>query len=718
MALHSRRQIAAKLAQLDILRDMSAPLKTGGVPTESQTWQELEDVFAALGQLARSSCAPHEFYRSLLDQSVRALSALGGVVWLRAGSGAMQPVAQTGYTELDTVRSDDARRAHEAILHEVVSEGRVMSVAPHTVSEEHPDAANATDHLLVLGPVHYLSDDSTSDQEATIAIIEIWMRGDASPATYRGCEQFVSAACELASDFHAFHELRRLRHDGQHHAGMLELGRLVHGNLNLAATAYAVANEGRRVIDCDRLSVLVGRGNSCRLLAASGVSRVEKRSGAARRLAQVAEQVRRTDEPAYYFDGECDALPPVAEAIARHAEESHARHIAAIPLRRPVDPNTDDATLSKSERRRLNSARPQFVLIAEQFDSREGDLRRDLLVEAAEVSTTALYNALDYDRLPFGWLLRPLGKVKEAVATYTTRTALIVAAIAAGIAALVLVPADFNVDAPGTMQPVVRRDVFAPRDGIVDEVLVKHGADVKVGAPLVRMRDPALELELKRVDGELETSQKQLDAVRATRTNRGRDTTPVESYRLSAEERELQQKLTNSRRELDLLKHERDQLVVTSPIAGRVLTWDVGHQLLARPVERGEVLMTVADLSADWQLELAVPDGRIGYVLAAQKNGKADLPVRFQLGSEDHAEHMGKISEVCQTADLPTDKTAHTEPTILTKVSFDSPELIATLGGELRPGVSARAQIECGQKPIGYVWLHDIWDAAIEWWRF
>jgi hypothetical protein len=53
-------------------------------------------------------------------------------------------------------------------------------------------------------------------------------------------------------------------------------------------------------------------------------------------MAKVAELVRRTDAPAYYDDGECDALPPVAEAIGRHVEESHARHIAAIPLSSPA----------------------------------------------------------------------------------------------------------------------------------------------------------------------------------------------------------------------------------------------------------------------------------------------------------------------------------------------------------------------------------------------
>ena len=689
---------------------------------ESQTWHELEEVFTALGQAARSAVTPHEFYRTVLEQSVRALSALGGVAWLRAG-GSMQPIAQTGRTGGDSARSEDARRAHEALLLEAIAEGRVMCVAPHSVSEEHPDAANATDQLLLLGPVNVLSDESpgngNANHGATIAVIELWLRGDASPATHRGCEQFLTAVCELAADYHAFHELRRLRQDEHHRSELLELGRLVHSKLNLSGAAYAVANEGRRVLDCDRLSVLVARGRSCQLLAASGVSRVERRSGAARHLARVAELVRQTDEPAYYSDGECDALPPVAEAIARHVAESHARHIAAIPLRPPAVPNADDAAPSKGRRRSAQSSRPQFVLIAEQFDSRDGELRRDWLFEIGEVSTTALYNALAVDRMPLGWLLRPLGQLKEAVAAHLSRTAIIVAAIAAAIGSLILVPADFNIEAPGTMQPTVRRDVFAPRGGVVDEVLVTHGADVAAGQPLVRMRDPSLELELKRVDGEFETAQRQLDAVRATKTNRAiRDTTPVESYRLSAEERELEQKLTNLRRELELLKHEREQLVVASPIAGRVLTWDVGQQLLARPVERGEVLVTVADLSSPWQLELAVPDDRLGYVLAAQKELQPDLPVRFRLGSEERAEHTGRIAEVCQTANLSAENTSRPTPTILTKVSLDSPDLITSLGGELRPGVSARAQIECGRRSIGYVWLHDIWDAAVEWWRF
>jgi hypothetical protein len=97
---------------------------------------------------------------------------------------------------------------------------------------------------------------------------------------------------------------------------------------------------------------------------------------------------------------------------------------------------------------------------------------------------------------------------------------------------------------------------------------------------------------------------------------------------------------------------------------------------------------------------------------------KSDLPVHFRLSSEEQAEHVGKITEVCQTANVTPDKTSRPKPTILTKVSFDTPELMKAVGGEMRPGVSARAQIACGQRPLGYVWLHDIWDAAIQWWKF
>jgi multidrug efflux pump subunit AcrA (membrane-fusion protein) len=404
--------------------------------------------------------------------------------------------------------------------------------------------------------------------------------------------------------------------------------------------------------------------------------------------------------------------------MEQHAAESHARQIAAIPLDSPQHPAADAG--SEPAKPTLSNERPLFVLVAEQFDARSGQLQRDKLTDLAVVCATALYSAEQLARLPLGWMLRPLGEAKYWVSTHLSRTAQAVAAIAACVVALVAIPADFRIDSPGMLQPVVRRDVFAPRSGLVDEVLVTHGTVVVVGQPLVRLRDPALDLDLKRVDGELETTQRQLDAVRATRTNRKvRDANPADAYRLSAEERELQQRLTNLRHELDLLSREREALVVASPVAGRVLSWDISHRLLARPVERGEVLATVADLSADWQLELEVSDDRIGYVLAAQQAIRPGLPVRFRLSSDDREQHAGHIVEVSQTADVnASQREAAPSPTVLVKVALDDLQLSQASLRELRPGVSARAQIDCGRRSLGYVWLHDIWDTALEWLRF
>lgn len=715
---------------------MTAPLTTTDYPSggarrhgdfEPHTWQELEEVFAALGQLARSAVAPADFYRTLLEQSVRALSAIGGAVWLRAASGLLQPIAQVNWPRDEFIGDQQSRRAHEALLADVAAEGRAISVSPRSENGE-GNASNPTRHVLLLAPVRlalagasrpgsHSAESATLDLAQVRAIIELLLRADASPATYRGCEQFLTAVGELAADFHAFHELRKLREGDAYRGELLRLGRDAHSQLTLSETAYAVANEGREFVLCDRLTVLVARGRRCRPLATSGVSRIERRSGAARRLARVAELVRRTNEPAYYADGHGDGLPPVTEALEQLAEESHARQIAAIPLHWPLRSKQldadDPARASNHSRRR----QPLLVIIAEQFDARAID--RNRLAELGEVCSTALHNAWEFDRLPLSWLLRPLGAVKYQMTDHLPRTVIMLAALAAAVTALVKVPAEFNIEATGKLEPIMRRDVFAPRSGLIEELFIAHGDDVNKGDELARMRDPQLDLEIKRVDGELETAQRQLDAVRATRTNRAvRDTNPIDAYRLSAEERELQQRQENLRRELELLRHEREALVVRAPIAGRVLTWDVSNRLAARPVERGEVLFSVADLADKWQLELDVPDDRIGYVLAAQQAIQTDLPVRFRLSSDDREKHEGHIAEVCQTANVEDSADTAPSPNVLMKVALDKLNLGDAARRELRPGVSARAQIACGERPIGYVWFHDVWDAIVEWIRF
>ena len=58
----------------------------------------------------------------------------------------------------------------------------------------------------------------------------------------------------------------------------------VHRTLDFQSAVYDVANEGRRLIDCDRVSVAVRRGHKYRLESVSGQDEINRRSNAARLL--------------------------------------------------------------------------------------------------------------------------------------------------------------------------------------------------------------------------------------------------------------------------------------------------------------------------------------------------------------------------------------------------------------------------------------------------
>ena len=133
-------------------------------------------------------------------------------------------------------RDEQAQRAHQSLLLHVATEGQVVSVSPQSASDS-SDALNLTDHVIVFGPVKSLTDESQNAAAekakagVTLAIIEIWMRADASPATYRGCEQFLMGVCDVAADYHAFEERRRLLDEDHHRTELLNLGRRTHTSI-------------------------------------------------------------------------------------------------------------------------------------------------------------------------------------------------------------------------------------------------------------------------------------------------------------------------------------------------------------------------------------------------------------------------------------------------------------------------------------------------------
>ena len=316
---HPPLRCAVKTAQLDILKIMPTPLSTAGAASGSDAWQELEEVLAGLGQLARSPIDPEQFYEHVLVECVRALSAVGGAAWVRTPTGALRPVAHVNWPGAEIAASTDARRAHEALLSNAATSGRLITT----------DAGN------FIAPVQIARDDSHGSASSnvaasnTVAILELTPRADASPAAYRGYEQFLTAVCDLAAEYHAFRELARLRQNENYRDELVRLSTLVHRSIELTPTAYAVANEGRRVIGCDRLSVLAADRPT---LASAGHQRREPRRTPQRRRA--ADGRARRAGPPHRRPGLVRRRTKRRAAADRRRPRSPRRRIPRPPRRR------------------------------------------------------------------------------------------------------------------------------------------------------------------------------------------------------------------------------------------------------------------------------------------------------------------------------------------------------------------------------------------------
>ena len=102
--------------------------------------------------------------------------------------------------------------------------------------------------------------------------------------------------CDLAGDYLKSHQLRHFADRQTLWTQLEDFTHRVHASLDPRETAYTIANEGRRLIECDRVSVAVRRGRRCTIEAVSGQDVFDKRSNTVRLLGRLATAVVRSGE--------------------------------------------------------------------------------------------------------------------------------------------------------------------------------------------------------------------------------------------------------------------------------------------------------------------------------------------------------------------------------------------------------------------------------------
>jgi multidrug efflux pump subunit AcrA (membrane-fusion protein) len=329
--------------------------------------------------------------------------------------------------------------------------------------------------------------------------------------------------------------------------------------------------------------------------------------------------------------------------------------------------------------------------------SEEGLAERAAVIAAH--GSSALSNALQHESLFLLPLWRMLGKMRWVVQARTLpKTLLVLAALAAATLVLLCFPADFDLAAKGKLQPCVRRDVFAHLDGVVAEVPVKHEQLVTRGQVLARMTNNALSVEIANTEGQKRTTRERIISGRRAELD-GRDQTIEQRNQLAGELSELRQVEENIDRLLSLLRQKEEQLVVRADMDGQVVTWNVRSNLLGRPVQKGQLLMTIVDLGGAWELELDAPERRMGHIARAAEQMPDGLQVRFTVASHPGSSFPGRVVEMQRAAEV------HGEDgnTVRLRVAIDRDEL-----PDLRTATTVTARIHCGRRPLGYVLFHDL----------
>jgi hypothetical protein len=664
-----------------------------------KTKQQIRGLVGEIAQLSKSDLAPEEFYKAFLTRIVQALAAVGGAVYT-LGEGRKPEIAfQINLTDALLDPESEAGSKHFRLLEAIIASKNPQLVPPNSGFGDERMGGNPTRQLLVIHPLGH--------DEQVEGLIEIFQRADTQPATQRGYLQFLKQMCEMAGEWF---KNRRLQDFTDRHslwAQADQFSRAVHDSLDVRETCYTVVNEGRRLLGCDRVSIAILRGGKCKIEAVSGQDTLDNRSNVVTLLGNVATRVVKSGEPLWYTGSTEDLPPQIEQAIEEYVDQSYTKSLAVLPLRKPETSQRAEAQQQPGQEDRAHQGEIVGALIIEQIES---DIPRDILAPRLDLvyehSTRALSNAIDHHSLFLMPVWKAIGKSRWVVkGRQLPKTVAIVAAVAVVLLALVVIPWDFDMRAKGALEPIVKRDIFAPMPGEVINVLKDNGDNVEEGEPLVVIRNPDLQIKIKQVEGDLKASLEKLSAIRGRLQNATLNAKDVDRARDVADLAREQVVANSLREQLQLLKTRQEQLNVKAPISGRVITWDVKRTLQNRPVETGQALLTIAAADSDYEVELYMPERRASHMTSArdsvkERDPEADLRVDYILMTDPGKTHYGTIAHIQDATEL------HEEHGNVVRIRVKPDQQFVGA----RPGAAVTADVHCGKAPLGWCLLHEAWE--------
>jgi multidrug efflux pump subunit AcrA (membrane-fusion protein) len=674
-----------------------------------QTKNQIRKLVAEIADLAESDIQPNEFYVEFLNRSVAAVAATGGAFWMMDGKGGLrlQYQVEFGVTGLMDGRVKTA--PHDALLGCMLQASQSQIIPPSAVIEGVPQAYNPTEFALIIAPLMV--------DKQVVGLLEILMDPTRRAAQQKSTLRFVSDLCDLAATYLKNRQMRQMMSQQRLWNQLEGFTHQIHGSLDLKETAYAVVNDGKRLVACDRLTVALKIASRTMVEAVSGQEVVEQRSNLVRELTRLCKVVIRSGEDLLYTGNTDGLAPDIRDALEMYVDESGSKVVVVTLLHKPEtigEEGTDNKTKEKV---------PFGCLVAEQIGDELAPTDMHARTEVvSRHASTALWNAQEHHKIFLKPVLKALGSPWRMFRGRTL--AKIAAGLAAAlvfIAAMAFIPCTLTIEGHGSLLPEERHKIYAPLAGIVAEVMVDHDARVRKGDVLARLTSPELQKELNGLLADRQKAETSIVSLglQSTKLRNGQD--EQELIQVKAQLAEAKITARSSKERIEILNEQVELMNVRSPQDGVITTWEAKKTLMGRPVEIGTELLQVAAEDGDWILEVEVPDDDMGPILAAQSKLDADIKAgRKKVGSTLSAyfvtmtdpEHRygGYVVRIAPGAETMAESEQYKNRHIV-KVTIGFSEavrqdyLVRNEVKVMRPGAEVRARVDCGGTNLAYYLL-------------
>jgi len=634
---------------------------------EEQARKQIQQLTEEIAQLSEADIPPTQYFSDVLQRIYFAMQAFAGALWVRTPQGNLQQQCQINLREVGLESTPESRPMHDELLRQAVMQAKGGIVQPHFShnfgSAADQIAGNPTDYFIVLAPV--------MQDKQVVGLVELWLDPARPKSALQFAHQFILRMASFMSLFNRNHQLRQMMGQQELWVKLENFSRQIHGSLHMTEVAYLVANEGRRLIDVDRISVATRAADKCEVTAISGADVVEKRSNLVQLMRALFDSVVEWGEKLIYTGTKDDTLPPkVLESLDAYLGESNSKILVVVPL--------------QDEREKELQKKARSALMMECFESK---VQPEQLLARLDVvgrhAASALYNAQEYRRIPMRFLWMPLAYLQDGLGGKTKAiTSMVIAAVVVLIFALIFVPFPLKMEAAGTMMPINRVNLFSTRPGKVIDITPGLAANSRVpkGKVIMTLYDGDLAKDVLNLQTEIEILEKKLVPGQRVgeQGDKGLDAIAIQEARLNLD-RNI--KLLRRLREVhnaDLLKP--GFFTINAPKAGIILSSDFRETLLGRTVKQGDPLLLIGFIDphetklSEWEVVLKIPQKHHGQIKHAYTKGKQELDVDIAFTSKMTRSFQARLhfDKIAPQANAQKDDNNEAESIILARARVES----------------------------------------------